>query len=199
MESRRDRHKAERRQAISDAATRLFEARGFEAVSLADIADAADVSVKTIWNHFGSKEELFFDAEDAVLAFLVDAVRARPAGVSPTGALAPFLDGPILAGPCRWSQMRGDLYDRIRAFAACERASPTLSARRLAILHSWTAPLAAASGSPAWAAMVTGVLALRHDTIITAFVEGRSARTIERRTRAALDPAIAALSRAFPD
>ena len=96
MAGLRQRKKAATRQGISDAATRLFEARGFEAVTLAEIAAAADVAQKTIWNYFGSKEELFFDAEPAVLAALVAAVGDGP----PTATLRPLLDRPVVAGPC---------------------------------------------------------------------------------------------------
>jgi hypothetical protein len=78
----RERKKARTRQAISDVATRLFVERGFDAVTVADVAEAADVSVKTVFNHFGSKEELFLDREPAVHATIVAAVTDRPPGRS---------------------------------------------------------------------------------------------------------------------
>ena len=200
MVALRERKKLAVRQAISDAATRLFEARGFEAVTLAEIAAAADVSVKTIWNHFGSKEELFFDREDAAREALLAALADRPAGTGAVAALSPLFECPILAAPaCRWSHVRGDRYDAIRAYTACEHASPTLRARRLAILDSWTGPLAGATGSPAWAAMLVGVLGLRHRVLADAFARRLAPRTIERRVRATVREALAALERAFPD
>src|SRR3954447_23495465 len=103
----RERKKHRTRREISDVATRLFERHGFERVTLAQIADAADVSVKTIFNYFGSKEELFFDREDEMLETVVRAVRDRPAGVTPTQALRPLLlGGPVPAGEaCRWSDL----------------------------------------------------------------------------------------------
>src|SRR4051794_16478206 len=58
MDGLRERKKAATRQTISDTATRLFEQHGFEQVTLSEIATAADVAPKTIWNYFGSKEEL---------------------------------------------------------------------------------------------------------------------------------------------
>src|SRR5919112_5474551 len=73
--------KARTREAISDVATWLFVQRGFEAVTMAEIAQAAEVSVKTIFNHFNSKEELFFDRADDVLGALVDAILERTEGV----------------------------------------------------------------------------------------------------------------------
>jgi AcrR family transcriptional regulator len=61
MESRRERKKQQTRQAISDVATALFMDRGFDAVTVAEVARAADVAVQTVFNHFPTKEDLFFD------------------------------------------------------------------------------------------------------------------------------------------
>src|SRR4051812_49722088 len=79
--SLRESNKARTRLAISDEATRLFVERGFENVTLAEIAEAAHVSVKTVFNYFASKEELFFDRFDDVRDALFDAVRQRPPGM----------------------------------------------------------------------------------------------------------------------
>jgi AcrR family transcriptional regulator len=68
--------KQRRRQRISDAATALFFARGFDAVSIADIAEAAEVSKMTVTNHFPLKEDLLFDEFAAELL----AVRTAVAG-----------------------------------------------------------------------------------------------------------------------
>ena len=83
----REANKARTRQAISDVATRLFIERGFENVTVAEIAEAAHVSVKTVFNYFSSKEELFFDRMDDVLDAIVAAVRERPAGTTVVEAL----------------------------------------------------------------------------------------------------------------
>src|SRR4051794_17843638 len=159
----RERKKAATRQAISDIATRMFEARGFEQVTVAEIANAAGVSIKTVFNYFGSKEELFYDREDELLEALLTALRDRPPGTTPTQALRPLLlNGPLLGVVgCRWSDLDGRLYDDMRGFIATERASPALSARRLSTGWSWVKPLTEVSGSAAWAAMVVGILFLR--------------------------------------
>ena len=57
----RERKKASTRLRISDIATGLFLERGFDEVTVAEVARAADVSVKTVFNYFGSKEDLIFD------------------------------------------------------------------------------------------------------------------------------------------
>ncbi len=82
----RERKKAETRQRISDTATLMFLERGFDAVRVADVAEAAGVSEKTVFNYFPTKESLVFDQADAQLAGTLAAVAERPRGVSPTRA-----------------------------------------------------------------------------------------------------------------
>ncbi len=199
MDGLRERKKAAARQAMSDAATRLFESRGFENVTLAEIADAAQVSVKTIFNYFGSKEELFFDAEDQLLESLLRAVRERGADQSQTRVVRPLLlDGPLLDTRCPWSAVDAQRYESLRAFFACEHASPTLSARRLVITNSWAAPLAHETDSDGWAAMLTGILNLRHRLLVEGLVDGLPITKIKDRIRATVGPALDGLERAYP-
>lgn len=84
---RRERKKAATRKAISDAATQLFVERGFDEVSIREVADAADVSPTTVFAHFPQKEALVFDEDDAQREMLVAAVRDRPEGTSVSDAL----------------------------------------------------------------------------------------------------------------
>lgn len=84
---RRERKKAATRKAISDAATQLFVERGFDEVSIREVADAADVSPTTVFAHFPQKEALVFDEDDAQRDMLVAAVRDRPEGMSVSDAL----------------------------------------------------------------------------------------------------------------
>ncbi|TDD58972.1 TetR/AcrR family transcriptional regulator [Kribbella antibiotica] len=60
---RRERKKQQTKAAISEVATLLFLERGFDAVTVAEVARAADVAVQTVFNHFPAKEDLFFDEE----------------------------------------------------------------------------------------------------------------------------------------
>lgn len=88
MGERRERKKRETRQRISDVATALFYARGFDAVTVDEIAAAAGVSKMTVFNHFARKEELILDREDDLkLLPFRHALRTRPAGQSPVDAL----------------------------------------------------------------------------------------------------------------
>lgn len=84
---RRERKKAATRQAIADAALHLFLERGYDRVSIKDVADAADVATTTLFKHFPGKEALVFDQDEGREAALVAAVRDRSAGQSVVDAL----------------------------------------------------------------------------------------------------------------
>jgi AcrR family transcriptional regulator len=84
---RRERKKAATRQAIADAALRLFLERGYDDVGIREIADAADVSTTTLFKHFPVKEALVFDEDADQEARLIAAVRDRPEGQSIPAAL----------------------------------------------------------------------------------------------------------------
>ncbi|MEZ7125224.1 TetR/AcrR family transcriptional regulator [Nonomuraea sp. AD125B] len=84
---RRERKKAATRAAILDAATALFLERGFDGVSVREIADKADVSPKTVFTHFPQKEALVFSDEDERHERLVAAVSGRAPGTTISDAL----------------------------------------------------------------------------------------------------------------
>ncbi len=87
---RRERKKAATRKAISDVATMMFLERGFDNVSIREVADAADVSPTTVFAHFAQKEALVFDEDDEQRDRLVAAVRERVAGITINRALYDF-------------------------------------------------------------------------------------------------------------
>jgi AcrR family transcriptional regulator len=70
---------------------RLFLARGYDRVSMHDIARAAEVSLKTIYNYFPGKADLVFDESDEIIEKLITAIRQRPEGESALAALDRFL------------------------------------------------------------------------------------------------------------
>ncbi|MFI1831159.1 TetR/AcrR family transcriptional regulator [Streptomyces sp. NPDC020412] len=86
-EGLRERKKRRTRQHISDTATGLFMERGFEDVTIAEIAEAADVSVNTVYNYFATKEDLFLDRGDDIVEQLARWVRGRDAGESAVAAV----------------------------------------------------------------------------------------------------------------
>ncbi|WAP58351.1 TetR/AcrR family transcriptional regulator [Streptomyces luomodiensis] len=86
-EGLRERKKRQTRQHISDVATGLFMERGFEAVTIAEIAEAAEVSVNTVYNYFPAKEDLFVDREEEIVDRPSRLVRERAVGQSAARAL----------------------------------------------------------------------------------------------------------------
>jgi AcrR family transcriptional regulator len=91
---RRERKKAQTRQALADAALRLFIEHGYDNVTVAQIADEADVSIATLFKHVpAGKEALIFDGGLERRQALVAAVRDRSAGTSVLAALHAFMAG----------------------------------------------------------------------------------------------------------
>jgi len=83
----RERKKRATRQRISNVATALFKERGFDQVSVAEVARAAEVSTMTVFNYFPRKEDLFFDRIPEFVEVFSGAVRHRPPGDTPLAAL----------------------------------------------------------------------------------------------------------------
>jgi len=75
----RERKKHETRDTVTAAAHELFRARGFDAVTVDEIAAAAKVSPRTVFRYFGSKEAILFGDHESLLAFIRSAIAARPA------------------------------------------------------------------------------------------------------------------------
>ena len=78
----RERRKQETRQVISDVATEMFVARGFDEVTIAQVADAAGVAKMTVTNYFPRKEDLVFDRAEGIVRSLADVFAARAPGES---------------------------------------------------------------------------------------------------------------------
>ena len=99
----RERKKKRTRDLITQTARRLFADRGFHGVTVAEIAAEAEVAEGTVFNYFGSKEDLFFAGMEAFENALIAAVRDRPVGQSVVDAFRePILSGAQhLASPGR--------------------------------------------------------------------------------------------------
>ena len=90
----RERKKLQTRQLIAEAARRLFAERGFEAVPVAEIARAADVSEATVFNYFPTKEDLLYNRLEAFEEELLSSIRARAPGESVLTAFGRFVSAP---------------------------------------------------------------------------------------------------------
>ena len=133
----RERKKQQTRNAIAAAAMQLFAERGFDAVSVAEVASAADVSVATVFNYFPTKEDLVYDRMEAFEEELLAAVREREADESVLSAFGRF----ILE---RTRQAAApDVSERVATLARIVTASPALMARELQVVARYTEALAA--------------------------------------------------------
>jgi AcrR family transcriptional regulator len=83
----RESKKLKTRELIAGEAMRLFVTRGFDHVTVAEVADAAGVSEKTVFNYFPTKEDLFFDEVPERRRALVEAIRNREPGTTVVDAL----------------------------------------------------------------------------------------------------------------
>ena len=119
----RERKKEQTRAVITHTAIELFLQRGFEQVSIAEIADAAGVAKQTVTNYFPNKEDLVITAQDGLIPDLAGAIRARAPGESPVAALHRFVRSE-LDRRAEWTQ----LHDGVTQFARMSLASPTLTA-----------------------------------------------------------------------
>jgi AcrR family transcriptional regulator len=87
----RDLKKARTRRLIAETAARLFAERGYERVTVSEVARAAEVAEQTLYNYFPTKEHLVTDREQQIQQQLGDLIRARPAGTSPAAAIRDFV------------------------------------------------------------------------------------------------------------
>jgi len=83
----RERKKARTRRVIADAAARLFAERGYEQVTVSDVAREADVSEQTVYNYFQTKEQLVTDLHPYFQEELDRRIRTRAHGTSPAAAI----------------------------------------------------------------------------------------------------------------
>lgn len=206
----RERKKALTRTAISDVATRLFVERGFDAVTVAEVAEAAGVSIKTVFNYFGSKEELFLDRDTAMRELVVRTVAARPPGVRPTEALGALLGGSCIIDLPGWEAVEDpERYALFRGFLATWDAAPALRARGLLgnerlhamlveALEAERPAAASAEAVRAFAAALVSAVHLRHRTIADAVVAGEPGAEVRRRATAIAAEALGAAARAYP-
>ena len=132
----RERKKQQTRQQIFEAARGLFEKKGFDRVSVAEIARAADVSEVTVFNYFPTKEDLFYGGMEFFEEQLIESVRSRPKGDSAVKAFRRRL----LVGADRLESK--PTAEAILKAAQLVSASPSLVAREREIVERFTARLA---------------------------------------------------------
>lgn len=136
MPALRERKKRDTRRRIAEAARALFFERGFDAVTVAEVAIRADVSQATVFNYFPAKEDLFFAGLEAFEQRLTDAVRERSPGESALDAFRRAMLESVgrLSAP--------DVVEMVRRAARLIADSRTLQRREREILARHTDGLA---------------------------------------------------------
>jgi AcrR family transcriptional regulator len=164
LTDRRARKKEQTRIQVRNTAQRLFAERGFDEVTIADVARAADVAVQTVFNHFATKEELFFADRVPWVDGPATAIRAREATVAPLTALRHYMVGLV-------ESLVGSLGNDVRrCYVETLNASDTLRSyerelvieceRRLsaALIEAWSNEFTPAPSDPRMAASLIAAI-----------------------------------------
>ncbi|MEV5907343.1 TetR/AcrR family transcriptional regulator [Streptomyces chartreusis] len=192
-EGLRERKKRETRQRISDIATGLFLEHGFVTVTIAEVAEAADVSVNTVYNYFPAKEDLFFDRSAGVVEQLSRWVRGRAKGESAAGAVLRELRADVESVSPRIGLMEG--YDR---FMRCIQEAPPLRSRLWSMQQEIHEHLEAtlreevgANAADPLPGLIAGQIAWIHQTVFVhigrEMVAGRNPGKVSREVLVLLD------------
>jgi AcrR family transcriptional regulator len=131
----RERKKEKTREALARSALRLFVRRGFDHVTIEDIAAAAEVSPRTFFRYFASKEDVLFADSDAMKSRMLDVLRDQPATATPLLAL----QGAMLEVATDYEARRDVIVQRHRILAA----TPSLRGRVAERHQGWESAITA--------------------------------------------------------
>ena len=200
----RERKKQQRRQLIAETARRLFAERGFDRVTVAEIARAANVSEGTVFNYFPTKEDLFYDRMEVFESALLEAIREREAGESVLWAFRRFFQE-------RYGRLAtAEGAEIAEAAARVIAGSAALQAREREILGRYTQSLAeliaeetgaGADEVEPWVAAnaMIGVHRALLDFVRSRILAGKRGRKLDAELRAQTEQALARLERGLGD
>jgi AcrR family transcriptional regulator len=194
----RERKKQQTRELIAETARRLFGERGFEAVTVTEIARAADVSAQTVFNYFPTKEDLVYWRLESFEEELLGTIRDRAPGESVLSAFGRFVREPrgMLA------TYDPETRERLAGLTRMIVSSPSLLAREQQIFEGYTRDLAELLGGDVRARVAAGAMIGLH----RALVDFSRARVLEGareelagEVREQADAALALLERGLGD
>jgi AcrR family transcriptional regulator len=207
----RERKKQRTRQHIAETARRLFAERGFDRVTVAEVAREAEVAQATVFNYFPSKEDLFYSRLEAFEDDLMAAIRDRAPGRSVIAAFGGFLldrEQGVLAMNAPGGD--GEATERIRTVSRVITESPALLARERQVFDRYAETLAAfiaeetgAKAGDVGPRVVANAIIGLHRALIDYVREeaaaGTPAARIRHGVRAEAERAIALLERGLGD
>jgi AcrR family transcriptional regulator len=135
----RERKKQQTRAHIAETARALFTERGFERVTVAEVARAAEVSEQTVFNYFATKEDLVYWRLESFEAELLDTIRERAPGETALAAFGRF----VLAQRGLLGATEPEAREQLAALTRMITESPALLAREQQVFEGYTASLAA--------------------------------------------------------
>jgi AcrR family transcriptional regulator len=196
----RERKKARTRQVIADAAARLFAERGYERVSVAEVARAAEVSEQTVYNYFQTKEALVTDRDEPLQAELCRRIRERDPDSTAAAAIRPLaLDSVEGIARVPVDQWRGELGYLAAISPTVQRLALEMSARQADALAA--AIVDTADVSPELAQLqaiaLVGVFQIIVREAGQRTVDGQDQEQIATELRPAIDAILGELDRWF--
>jgi AcrR family transcriptional regulator len=158
----RERKKQQTRELIAETARRLFGERGFEAVTVTEIARAADVSAQTVFNYFPTKEDLVYWRLESFEDELLGTIRDRAPGESVLSAFGRFVRAPrgMLAA------YDPETRERLAALTRMIVSSPALLAREQQMFEGYTHDLAELLGGDVQARVAAGAMIGLHRALV---------------------------------
>jgi AcrR family transcriptional regulator len=206
MTGLRERKKEQTRQLIAETARQLFGERGFDRVTVAEVARAADVSEQTVFNYFPTKEDLVYWRLGSFEEELLATIRERAPGESALAAFSRFVSAPRGLLGSHDAEAR----ERLAALTRTITESPALLAREQQIFARYTVNLAtllaeeqgAAEGDvEPWvvANAMMGVHRALVDFSRRRIVAGTSHTRVAREIRAQAERAVARLEQGLGD
>ncbi len=198
----RERKKQATRRHIAEVAKTLFTARGFDHVTVAEVAEAADVSKMTVFNYFARKEDLYLDQHAYQVRDIERALTARAPGESPVAVLRRYQHQLL--------ESHHDLSGATEGIAGCWEiisASPALLSRlneqALELQIAINDVLTAQTGDPVMSRLVAGQLAAAmaaiFETALRRMVEGEDIRRVRRDQAILIDSAFKLLEHGIGD
>ncbi len=191
----RERKREKTRAAIVDAAMELFETRGYDGTTVADIAAVAEIGTRTFFTYFASKDELLFPGADARVVAALDAIASRAPQDRPSDVLLRALST-VIDGGHDFVDRQGALRFRLIQTVPAVRGRALqlqLDAQREIARHLQTAypheldEIAAGAIVGAFVGAITGAVQAMTDGGAPTDPEGRS-KALQRAADIALHP-----------